>query len=286
VVIYVITDNTNGKQYVGQTIHSAELRFAQHCKPSETNCRLLNRAISAHGKENFFVSVLEELNSADKLDEREIYWISKLNTLSPNGYNLEGGGQGKAVVSEETRAKLSAALKGKFVGDKNPFYGKHHTDETKLRMREKHRDMSGENNPNYGREFSEEHRRRISESKRGENHPCYGKHLSEETRAKISSANKGKHMPDDAIQRMAETKRGKCLSEEHRQKLSEAHKGLLNGEKNPASKKVICVETGEIFVTIAEAAQHIGVWPETLGRHLRGKSAHCGKLHWRYYEGG
>lgn len=285
-VIYVITDNTNGKQYVGQTIHSAELRFEQHCRPSETNCRLLNRAIMAHGKENFTVSVLEVVDSPEKLDDREIHWISQLNTLTPNGYNLNGGGNGKGVVSEETRKRLSASMKGKFTGEKNPFYGKHHTEETKKKMRENRPDLSGANNPNYARKFSEEHRRRISESKSGENHPCYGKHLSEETRAKISAANKGRRLSEESIRKMAETKRGQKLSEEHRKKLSEVRKGLLAGDKNPMARSVVCIETGEIYTTIKEAARVIGVCPENLSRHLRGKSAHCGKCHWRYYEGG
>lgn len=166
-VIYVITDNTNGKQYVGQTIHSAELRFAQHCKPSETSCRLLDRAISAHGRENFSVSVLEAVNTAEELDEREVYWISKLNTLAPNGYNIEGGGKGKGFVSEETRRRLSVAMVGKFDGEKNPFYGKHHTQGTRQKMRDNHWDMRGENNPNYGKHLSEETRRKLSESRKG-----------------------------------------------------------------------------------------------------------------------
>ena len=284
-VIYVITDNTNGKQYVGQTIHSAELRFAQHCKPSEVTCRLLHRAIMAHGKENFTVAVLETVESAEKLDEREIYWISELNTLTPNGYNLNSGGNGKRFVSEETRQRISESRKGKCVGVDNPFYGKHHTEEALQKMHKNRPNMSGPNNPNYGRKFTEEHCRRISESKRGKNHPCYGKHLSEETRAKISAANKGKRMPEEAIRKMAETKRGRKLSPELRQRLSEVHKGLMAGAKNPAARAVICVETGEVYSTIKEAAQAIGVWPDTLYRHLREKSACCGKLHWRYYEG-
>ena len=281
-VIYLITDNTNGKKYVGQTIHSAQERFVQHCKPSETNCRLLNRAIQAHGKENFTVTVLEEVQSAERLDEREIYWISALGTLSPHGYNLNGGGNGKGIVSEETRQRLSESLRGKFAGEKNPFYGKTHTEESLRKMRENHRYMCGENNPNYGRCFSEEHRRKLSGSHSGERHPCYGKHLSPETRAKISAANKGRVMSEDSLRRMAETKRGKKLSKEHCNKLSEAHKGLFVGGKNPMARAVVCIETGETYPTITEAAVAIGVWPETLGRHLRGLSSCCGKRHWKY----
>jgi hypothetical protein len=39
-------------------------------------------------------------------------------------------------MKPETRAKISASLKGKMAGDKNPFYGKHHTKETKEKLAE------------------------------------------------------------------------------------------------------------------------------------------------------
>ena len=54
--------------------------------------------------------------------------------------NLTDGGEGTsgAIVSEETKAKRSAALKGKLTGEKNPFYGKTHSDETKKRLSQIH----------------------------------------------------------------------------------------------------------------------------------------------------
>ena len=38
--------------------------------------------------------VLEEV-SEDEIDEREKYWINKENSLVPNGYNIDKGGQGQ-----------------------------------------------------------------------------------------------------------------------------------------------------------------------------------------------
>lgn len=38
--------------------------------------------------------------------------------------------------TQEFKDKISAAMKGKLVGEKNPFYGKHHTEETKRRIGE------------------------------------------------------------------------------------------------------------------------------------------------------
>ena len=41
--------------------------------------------------------------------------------------------------------KISAALKGKFLGEKHPLYGKHHTEETKKKIRRSdyHKNLKG-----------------------------------------------------------------------------------------------------------------------------------------------
>lgn len=54
-----------------------------------------------------------------------------------------GNTYAKGIIrSEEFRKKISNAMKGNLVGEKNPFYGKHHSEKTKEILREK---MSGDN---------------------------------------------------------------------------------------------------------------------------------------------
>jgi len=55
----------------------------------------------------------------------------------------------------------------------------------------------GEKNPFYGKTLSEETRRNISEKMKGEKHPFYGKTHSEETLHKMSDAKKGKTLPEE-----------------------------------------------------------------------------------------
>lgn len=94
-------------------------------------------------------------------------------------------------VSVETREKISIANTGKtwsedkkkewsirLTGEGNPFYGKHHTQETK----DAH--FIGENNPMYGRHHTEEAKRTISEANKG-------KIVSQETRDRLSKAVSG-----------------------------------------------------------------------------------------------
>jgi hypothetical protein len=149
--------------------------------------------------------------------KHEIYMIAVFGRIDLGTgilHNRTNGGEGPsgAVVSEETRRKLSEANKG----ENNYFYGRTHSKETRRKLSEW----------NKGKTASEETKRKMSEAKKGENHPNYGKSPSEETKTKMSKA-----------------QRGKTLSEETKRKMSEARKGENHpfygkiGEKNPAYGK-------------------------------------------------
>lgn len=113
-VIYLITNLINGKQYVGQTIHTAEVRWKRHCWASTLQhcCMPVTRAIRKYGKENFRLQTFCRCNSQDELDQREREICNQLNTWSPQGYNLKAG-NGRGSMAQETRDKISVAHKGK-----------------------------------------------------------------------------------------------------------------------------------------------------------------------------
>lgn len=101
--IYVITNDINGKQYVGKTNHSIEYRFKQHINDSyKQKCgkRPLYIAMNKYGIEHFHITILEECRAEDAAD-REIYWIDKLNTYSHNGYNATCGGDSRKYYDYE-----------------------------------------------------------------------------------------------------------------------------------------------------------------------------------------
>lgn len=100
--IYVITNQINGKQYVGKTLNTIETRFKEHCSDSKKercNKRPLYDAMNKYGIENFTIETLEECSN-DIVNDREIYWIDKLNTYH-NGYNATLGGDGKAYIDAQ-----------------------------------------------------------------------------------------------------------------------------------------------------------------------------------------
>ena len=90
--IYKITNKINGKSYIGQTT-DYQRRFREHRNKGygeEPNKPLYN-AFDKYGINNFDFEVIEDLT--ENYNEREKYWIQYYNTLLPNGYNVEPGGE-------------------------------------------------------------------------------------------------------------------------------------------------------------------------------------------------
>ena len=59
--------------------------------------------------------------------------------------------------------------------------------------------------------------------------------------------------------------------------------GYKNGNKSFAKpKQVICLETGDVFASISEAARNTNVEQSNISRCLRGRQRTCGGYHWKY----
>ena len=97
-VIYQITCNSTKLKYIGQATnfkyknykpynYGATGRWNDHVSTSKTRDTPLCNVIKQYGKKDFTIEVIEEA-PLDSLDEREAYWMSKLNTIHPNGYNI------------------------------------------------------------------------------------------------------------------------------------------------------------------------------------------------------
>jgi predicted GIY-YIG superfamily endonuclease len=110
--IYSI-QSPSGKYYVGQTTRDPNLRFKEHLRDS-SNCTLLKAAISKYGKNNMKLKIIEKVE-VESLDDREVYWISKLNSLVPNGYNLTSGGESRKQISETVRNNMKSGKRDAFI---------------------------------------------------------------------------------------------------------------------------------------------------------------------------
>ena len=59
------------------------------------------------GAENFMIEVIEECESKEELNEREIFWIGELNCKYPNGYNTKNGGNCIRERKNENKYEMS-----------------------------------------------------------------------------------------------------------------------------------------------------------------------------------
>ncbi len=112
-IIYKITNELNGKVYIGQTIQTLEARKKQHERDCPHRDYLIYRAFRKHGIEHFLYEKIDEAQNLEELNEKEIYWIDHYEAFGDGGYNMTSGGEKKWKVSAETREKMSKARRGK-----------------------------------------------------------------------------------------------------------------------------------------------------------------------------
>ena len=102
----------NGKVYVGQTVRKKVTdRWRAHrnrAADKSGNCRLLGNAIRKYGWESIKRNVVEVVEDHN-LDERESYWISKLNSFH-SGYNLTPGGDANPMKQDSVVERLKQTL--------------------------------------------------------------------------------------------------------------------------------------------------------------------------------
>ena len=130
--IYKIINKKDNKIYIGQTIRDINTRWKEHLKKG-SNCRYLSAAIKKYGIDNFEFKLIC-ISFDDKLDNIEIEYIKKYNSLVPNGYNLRNGGN-NGKHNEETKNKISDSLKGRTdIIYSKPQLDKPHNEETKNKI--------------------------------------------------------------------------------------------------------------------------------------------------------
>lgn len=144
--IYITINLISNKKYIGK--HKGT-DFDRYYKGSGIN---LQKAIKKYGYENFETKIIEKCYSDEELNEREIYWINYYNAVNDRSfYNIAEGGTGGNTYAGKTEEemieianKISEGLKGsnngnkgQYIGEKNSFFGKHHTEEAKERIRKK-----------------------------------------------------------------------------------------------------------------------------------------------------
>lgn len=183
--VYVHT-SPSGKQYVGYSAKGWRRRWNDHVHDARRGSTTpLHNAIRKYGPEPFQHAVLDQVTSALDAKQAEMWWIDTLGTRTPSGYNATEGGDG-AVISAETRAKLSAALQGRHISDAHRAKlasantGKRASDSARAKM-------SAARTGKKRGPMSDEQKQALSRAAKGHTRGK-GRILSADTRAKIAAS--------------------------------------------------------------------------------------------------
>lgn len=238
----------NNKVYIGITCQGIRKRWRSNGYGYKKNKHFYS-AIQKYGWNNIeHIIIAENINEKDAY-ELEIKLIKKYKSNIHNyGYNNSTGGEKSAVGvkhTEETKKKLSEAHK-----DQKPsFKGKHHTEEAKKII-----SITSKGRPSFwkGKKLSEEHRKKLSESHKGQK-------MSEEAKAKMILKLKGRKFNDDVRRKISAVKKGK---------------------PSHLRKKVQCIEDGKTYSNIMEAQRTLKT--HHIGEACSGKRKTAGGYHWKY----
>lgn len=229
-IIYMYT-SPSGKSYIGQTWEPKK-RIQQH-KTLHGYKTIFKNAILCYGFENMKYEVLhEDIKTQEELDCLESTEIKNRNTLSPNGYNLNGGGGAHGIVSEETKLKISLSNKGR---EMNPEHreklikvwtGRKHTEETKAKIRAAHIGMKATAEQIEANRKAHTGRKQSPEAIEKTRQAWIGRKHSPESIEKMSLAKKGRKHSPEAVEKIRIAGTGRKHSQETKDKMSKAHKGI------------------------------------------------------------
>lgn len=141
----------SGKVYIGITSLRPEYRW-NHGIGYQKN-QYFYRAIQKYGWDNFQHEILFDGLAKEEACNKEIELIALYDSTNPAcGYNVSTGGESGncgVIATAETRQKLSVATSG----ENNPMFGKHHTEEARIKIGQNRKYLKGEDHPWFGRQL-------------------------------------------------------------------------------------------------------------------------------------
>lgn len=293
---WIVNDKGVVKSYIGQTTNKRpEHRWKKDGRGYTGGDTKFARAIKKYGWNNFTHQILLKIECETKeelifwLNEWEEYYIWYYNSVN-NGYNSLPGGFNHSHC-EEVKQKIGNRHYP--TGEEHAWYGRHHTVESKQIMREvrmSHQDIYK----------SEAFRSKISDKTKGSKNPRAKSVICINTGQVFPTAKDGgRWCGVDTVAKGAKGRQKTCgrhpetgevlywlyysdwlaLTEDER-KLRQKEVEI-NGNTT-YGKKVICIETNEIFPSIASAEnkyKHCNIY--ACVRHKQGTA---GGYHWIYYD--
>lgn len=254
--VYMHENKVNKKKYIGITRNHPQKRWCNGW--GYRNCVAFFNAIKKYGWDNFEHSILFENLSQDEAEEKEIELIKLYNThCSKYGYNINIGGYNGVVHTADTKDKIRDKLKGRKIPEELLKQRELNRTDTKQVVCFKKDDIQ---NIIVFKSISEAARKTKSDISS----------ISKCCRKKLKSLN-GFHW---------------MFYDDYKNNGFD-FKMLVRAEYTQPNScvNVRCVDTGEIFKSIREAATVYNIHPTSITKCCRGQRVTCGGLKWEYFNG-
>lgn len=260
--IYKATNKINGKSYIGRTTSELNKRRSWHysnAKKQEHKNNPFFDALINSDRSDWKWEVLETTTSKEQSFILESKYIKLFDTMN-NGYNTKDSD----LTPWNKGKKMDEDYRENLRGEKNPMFGKTHSDEyRKWRSEYMSKVQFGKNNHaarkvhcielnktwNTVKEAAEElgiHKDSISNNCRGATKSAGGYHFQ-------YVDNKIRHV-----------------------------KSSLTGSSNPKARKVACIELNKQWDTVKECSEEMGVTPQAISKVCRGVNKTAKGLHFKY----
>lgn len=263
-IIYKITNNINGMQYVGKTRDtSPDRRFLDHkC----SNYYMLID-IDKYGEDCLSISVIDSAYTEEELTEKETHHILKEDTLYPNGYNItpaSSGPRGVSITNLDTGKVYNSS------GEAERDLGVFGTTITQA-CKGTRKTAGG-----YRWAYTDKN---------------YSGKTYRKTRPVINLDTK-KVYPSikDASEELGLQKSKITLVCRGQRKTTGGYRwayyeGPLFDSVDTVTIRVQNMDTGEVFDSVNDAARYVKCDSSTISKVCKGKNKTAGGYRWRYYEG-
>ena len=236
--IYKIVNTITGKIYIGLSCNIKN-RWKRHRVDLKAGChdnQYLQNSYNKYGLEAFTFEIIE-LCDREVLGEREVHYISEYNCMTPNGYNMNSGGEYPIQTPETIRKRVEAIKK------------KNLTEET--------------------------HNKRVASGKKIWERPGHKEHMSKKLKEHYEipeNREKLREKFDSArLEKMSETGKRNWLNPEYREKhrLYNEEQRRLNALKPKKAKKYWTEKMPREIVSKIRHDSMVKVWKNDPDRSVR-----------------
>lgn len=116
--IYILRNKINNKKYIGQTINLRRRHINFLCETHKYGGQVIDNARKKYGPSAFEYSILTHC-PPEELNYWETFYVERLKTAVPNGYNMTNGGDSVCTSTEEYKREEEKKLK-EIILFKNP----------------------------------------------------------------------------------------------------------------------------------------------------------------------